>query len=136
LAEHLVYDGYERRSGLVRFLPLDQTVAAWRAGGGADLGDFVDGPFQLVELGPDGAILVRDGWVTPDGGPPQAVRAQKHVALVGGRLDPALQLQVSIENRSDRPLRARVGLEWATTMLGGGGNPAAWWEVAGERPRH
>ena len=27
-------------------------------------------------------------------------------------------------------------IEWTTTMLGGGGNPAAWWEVAGERGTH
>jgi alpha-amylase len=31
---------------------------------------------------------------------------------------------------------ARIGIEWSTTMLGGGGNPAAWWDVAGDRSRH
>jgi alpha-amylase len=136
LADHLIYDGYERRSALVRFLPLDQDPARWRAGGGADLGDFVDGPFRLVELGPGDVTVVRDGWFTLDGGSPQAVRVEKRISVAGDRLDPSLQVQVSIENRSDQPLRARLGLEWATTMLGGGGNPAAWWEVTGERSRH
>ena len=27
-------------------------------------------------------------------------------------------------------------MEWALTMLGGGGNPAAWWDVGGERTGH
>jgi alpha-amylase len=135
LADHLVYDGYERRSALVRFLPLDQDAVGWRAGGGTDLGDFVDGAFRVVDLGPGGAVVARDGWVTR-GGAGQEVRVQKRVALAGGRRDPALDIEVSIENRSDRPLEARVGLEWATTMLGGGGNPAAWWEVSGGRSRH
>jgi alpha-amylase len=31
---------------------------------------------------------------------------------------------------------ARIGVEWAITMLGGGGNPDAWWEVGGTRTRH
>jgi alpha-amylase len=31
---------------------------------------------------------------------------------------------------------ARIAVEWAITMLGGGGNPDAWWELAGERTRH
>ena len=33
-------------------------------------------------------------------------------------------------------MHARVGLEWALTMLGGGGNPAAWWDVGGVRSAH
>jgi alpha-amylase len=43
---------------------------------------------------------------------------------------------VTVENRGSRPISARLGLEWAFTMLGGGGNPAAWWDVAGMRSRH
>jgi alpha-amylase len=41
-----------------------------------------------------------------------------------------------VTNASNGPLRARLGLEWATTMLGGGGNPSAWWEVDGQRAGH
>jgi alpha-amylase len=137
LAAHLIYDGYERRSALVRFLPVDQTATEWRAGGGDDLGDFVAGVHRLVDLGPGRATVVRDGWVVDErGGTPRPVRVEKRVALGGGRLDPALQVQVSILNASEQPLRTRLGVEWATTMLGGGGNPAAWWDVARERARH
>ena len=35
-----------------------------------------------------------------------------------------------------RSSTAGVGVEWALTMLGGGGNPAAWWDVGGERTGH
>ena len=74
-------------------------------------------------------------WCTPNA-LPLPVRVEKRVAVGGGRLDAMLRVDVSIENESDRPLRARLAIEWATTMLGGGGNTAAWWEVAGERSRH
>ena len=43
----------------------------------------------------------------------------------------ARAVDVTIENRGDAPLAARIGIEWAITMLGGGGNPEAWWEVGG-----
>ena len=34
------------------------------------------------------------------------------------------------------PLAAILGIEWTLTMLGGGGNPAAWWEIGGARSGH
>jgi alpha-amylase len=43
---------------------------------------------------------------------------------------------VTIHNAGDRSLEARVGIEWALTMLGGGGNPEAWWEIEGARSGH
>jgi alpha-amylase len=58
------------------------------------------------------------------------------VAVGGGRLDPTLEQRVTVENLGDVPLVARLGIEWAVTLLGGGGNPEAWWEVDGERSRH
>src|SRR5262249_30323593 len=61
LAAHLVYDDYERRSGLLRLLPPDATAASWAAGGRGDLGDFVAGPFRLVRLDRDLARVARDG---------------------------------------------------------------------------
>src|SRR4029078_10369275 len=39
-------------------------------------------------------------------------------------------------NRSDRPVDARLGLEWTVNLLGGGGNPSAWFDAAGERDSH
>jgi len=136
LAARLAYDAYERRSALIRILPSGATAADWAAGGGPDLGDLVAGPHELVRL--DGArmILARDGSITGLDGVRQELRIEKEVGLGGRRLDPTLRVEIRLENRSDRPLEVRCGIEWATTMLGGGANPDAWWDVAGRRSRH
>jgi hypothetical protein len=143
LAAHLIYDSYERRSGLVRVLPADTSAQAWGAGGGLDLGDFVAGPYTVMRLSADALVVARDGRVaaTGEAGTDAAaaflpMRVEKEIRLGGGRLDPRLTLVVSIENRSGTVLRARFGVEWATTMLGGGGNPSAWWEVEVPKARH
>jgi hypothetical protein len=141
LAARLVYDGYERRSALVRFVPLDASARDWAAGGGPDRGDFVSGLHRVVRLEPGSVLVERDGLVTsgpaPDGREAgQEVHVEKKVAIAGGRLDPRLRVEMRLENRSVRRLTVRVGLEWATTMLGGGGNPSAWREVAGQRAGH
>jgi alpha-amylase len=54
----------------------------------------------------------------------------------GDRAPPSLGLEVEIENRSSSVLEGRLGVEWSITMLGGGGNPAAWYELDAERSRH
>ena len=58
------------------------------------------------------------------------------LTLGGDRRAPTLALELELEHRGGEALDARIGIEWSTTMLGGGGNPAAWWEVAGDRSRH
>jgi 4-alpha-glucanotransferase len=132
LAARLVYDGYERRSGLVRFLPPDATPRDWGAGGGPDLGDLVAGPFRLVELSAGRAIVAAEGLVEGS----QLVQIHKTISLGSGRMDPQLRVELALTNASNGLLRARLGLEWATTMLGGGGNPSAWWEISGQRAGH
>jgi alpha-amylase len=135
LAERLVYDDYERRSGLIRILPAGATAASWGAGGRDELGDLATGAFRLVRLDPDGAVVARDGSATIDGREwPLAVETTIRVG--DGRLEPILEWSATLENRGDRPLVARIGVEWAITMLGGGGNPDAWWEIAGTRTSH
>ena len=142
LAGKLIYDDYERRSGLVRILPPDATAVWWGAGGRRDLGDFANGPFRLVHLGPADAVVARagsttlDGSATRDGGGAVPLAVETRIRLVGGRLDPVLEWSFTVENRGSRALTFRVGSEWAMTMLGGGGNPDAWWEVGGTRTRH
>jgi hypothetical protein len=141
LADRLHYDDHERRSGLVRFLPIDATPEDWADAGVPDLGDFVDGPFEVTASDRPGEVtLVRDGWLrgaaTDGDGSPQAVRITRTIALDGDRRSPTLRQSVVVANRSDRPLRARLGSEWTLTMLGGGGNPSAWWDVAGTRSAH
>jgi alpha-amylase len=135
LAAHLVYDDYERRSGLVRILPPDATAEAWGAGGRGELGDLVAGPFRLVGRDADSVVVARDGSATM-AGHAIPLSVETRMRLGGGRLDPGLDWSTTIENRGDAPLVARVGVEWATTMLGGGGNPDAWWEIGGERSAH
>ncbi|HEX3264654.1 MAG TPA: alpha-amylase/4-alpha-glucanotransferase domain-containing protein [Candidatus Limnocylindrales bacterium] len=135
LADRLVYDDYERRSGLLRFLPVGATAATWQAGGRGDLGDFVDGPFRIDHLETTSARLSRDGSVAVDD-VAVPVRASVELQLGGGRLDPTLEQRVTVTNRGTRSIDARIGLEYAITMLGGGGNPDAWWELEGARVRH
>jgi len=130
LAAHLRYDAYERRSGLLRALPLDATVADWGAGGGDDLGDPA-APTTARELGDRRLVTVAATTIAG-----QAVRIVREIELGGGRLDPSLSLRTTVEHLGDAPIEARLGVEWATTMLGGGGNPSAWWEVDGHRDRH
>jgi hypothetical protein len=135
LADKLVYDDYERRSGLIRILAADATASSWGAGGRGDLADFVDGAFRVEHLDEGSAVLSRVGTVAIDGaGVP--VHAATELRLGGGRLDPMLEQRVTLENRGDHPIVVRAGLEYAITMLGGGGNPEAWWEVNGERSSH
>jgi alpha-amylase len=38
---------------------------------------------------------------------------------------------LELEHRGDAPIDVRLGVEWSMTMLGGGGNPSAWWEREG-----
>ncbi len=135
LAERLRYDAYERRSGLVRWLGADVDPATWAAADAADLGDLVDGAYTIADLGHDTVGLVRDGRVLT-GGEAAPVRVEKRITVGGGRLDGRLDLEVVVTNTGDTAIEGRLGVEWTTTMLGGGGNPSAWWEVAGTRSAH
>jgi hypothetical protein len=135
LAAHLVYDEYERRSGLVRILPADATPESWAAGGRGELGDLATGQFRVVRLATDEVVVARDGAATVDG-VAVALSVQTTLRLGGGRTDPTLDWATTVLNRGDRATSFRLGSEWAITMLGGGGNPDAWWEINGDRSRH
>jgi alpha-amylase len=131
LAARLVYDAYERRSGLVRALPPDASPEDWAMARATELGDLVDGSFTLLELGPGRLVTCRDGTVA--GAP---VRVTKTLTLGGNRRAPTLALQLDVDHVAGPPIDVRLGVEWALTMLGGGGNPAAWWNVGGVRSAH
>jgi len=135
LAGQLHYDAYERRSGLVRLLSQDTDLEAWATGQAIELGDAVNGAFEIELLETDRLVTTRNGTIrTPDG--PAAIRVVKEIRLGGDRRSPTLDVTTSIENCSGRAIEARFGIEWTMTMLGGGGNPAAWLEVDGERAAH
>ncbi len=135
LAARLHYDAYERRSGLVHLLAPATTPTLYSTAAFDELGDFVDRPFAVVAYGQDSLVVARDGSFRGSAGE-QAVRVEKTLRTGGDRRSPTLELAVLAENRSSGPLEARLAVEWNVTMLGGGGNPAAWLEVAGERGAH
>jgi 4-alpha-glucanotransferase len=131
LAARLVYDAYERRSGLVRAIPLDATADDWAMARATELGDAVDGAFQLVELAPGQLFTSRAATIAG-----ASITVSKTLTLGGDRRAPLLELRVDLEHAGGDAIEARIGVEWALTMLGGGGNPAAWWDVGGVRTGH
>jgi hypothetical protein len=135
LAGRLHYDGYERRGGLVHVLPPATTPARFATADADELGDLLDGPYALVELADDHVTLVRDGHVRA-GADAVPVRVTKTVAVDGDRTDPCLTETVAIEHRGATGIDALLAVEWPMTMLGGGGNPAAFYEVDGVRSAH
>ena len=131
LAARLVYDTYERRSGLVRVLATDTTPEDWAMARAIELGDVVDGAFEVEQLSTGRLVTQRDATIAG-----ATIRVVKTLTLGGNRRAPTLTEQVDLEHRDGPELDGRVGVEWALTMLGGGGNPAAWWDVGGERTGH
>ena len=135
LAARLHYDAYERRSGLVRFLAPATDPDAWALAEAVELGDAVDGAFEIAELGLDRLVATRAASVrTPTG--TAAVDITKEIVLGGDRRAPTLTLTLTVVNRSEVVVEARLGLEWTLMLLGGGANPAAWWEVGDARSPH
>ncbi|MFL5671533.1 MAG: alpha-amylase/4-alpha-glucanotransferase domain-containing protein [Chloroflexota bacterium] len=131
LADRLHYDPYERRSGLVRFLAPGTTPADWADGDAIELGDAVDGAFEVTSLEPGRVVVERDATVdqTP-------VHVRKVIAIGGDRRTPTLSLAVEVTNAGDRTVEGLLGVEWTIMLLGGGGNPSAWFESDGIRDRH
>jgi alpha-amylase len=135
LADQLHYDQFERRSGLVRFLARGTAPEAWATARAVELGDAVEGPFEVVTLEPGRLVVTRDASVDGTTGR-AAVRVTKELSIGGDRRSPTLSLAVTVANRSEHPVEALLGLEWTLMMLGGGGNPAAWLEIDGARATH
>jgi hypothetical protein len=103
------------------------TPADLALGRAADRAAIVDAPYRVTER-TDARLVAEcldDGLVV-----------RKNYEVGGDRARPWLTLAVSLENRADRRVDGRVGIEWNLMFLGGGGNPAAFTEVAGERLAH
>jgi len=139
LAGLLHYDAYERRSGLVHVLPAGTTPDAFARSDFKELADFVDQPYEVLDAATaDGGGHVRverHGHVRTAAGP-VAVRAEKRIEVAGDRRSPTLTLEVTLENLGETPIGGLLAVEWATTMLGGGSNPAAYYVLDGERVPH
>jgi alpha-amylase len=135
LEARLFYDAYERRSGLVHLFDVAVSADELMSGSALEHADIVDAPYELAELDRDRLVARRDA-LAHGSDAPQAIRVQKTYRLAGDRRSPRLALSVRLENRSDRVLAGRLALEWNVTFLGGGGNPAAFYQVDGERRPH
>jgi len=140
LLEHLRYDAYERRSGLIRILPRGTFADAASAGTAEELGDLRDGVWVLDQLEPGRIALRRAGHVQiGDASIAVPIEATKTIGIGGGRHDPFLEMEVRIVHRGATggpPLDALMAIEWSTMLLGGGHNPAAWHELDGRRIDH
>ena len=130
LAAFLHYDRHERRSGLVHLLPadgsttLEQLVAATYE----EPGDFTEEPFELVSLADDLVVARRCGTVAQASGP-RPLAVEKTFRFGGSRLKPELELTTTVENKGDAAIAFELAVEWNVNLLGGGHNPAAYYET-------
>ena len=132
LADRLQYDGYERRSGLVHLFAPGTTRESYAHAEAVELGDAHTGAYDTVERTDSEVRLRRD--VSLEHG--ATVRVEKRFTFAGDRREPKLGLEVSVENCSQEPVAFDLAVEWALMLLGGGGNPAAYYEIGGERRAH
>jgi 4-alpha-glucanotransferase len=121
LSALLVYDDHERRSGLLRVLVDD-----------AEVGDFVGGEWQLESSGARSSGNVAAELSRSANG----IAVLKKIELAGGRLDPQLSVIVEVVNGGQADMQGELELEWNLNLLGGGGNPAAYYRWAGREDRH
>ena len=131
LAQRLYFDDHERRSGLVRFLDPDVTPEAVATADERELGDFRDGPFLVDSIVPGRIVTSRIGSVLGE-----AVAVTRTLSLRGDRMAPALDVELVVEHRGTAAFETRLGLEFSLHLLGGGGNPSAWYDVGGVRSPH
>ena len=141
LLDHLIYDDYERRSGLIRILPPETTPEAAASGAAEELGDLRDGAWSLDAAGglDSGRVVARRAGRIRAAGEGIAVDASRTITLGGGRLDPRLEVTLEIVHRgasADPAIDALIAIEWSTMLLGGGHNPSAWLEIDDERTAH
>ncbi len=132
LAARLHYDRHERRSGLVHILAPDTTPATYSDATAEELGDFVEGAFEVGHATADDVRLVRSGSITTATGV-APLTVEKRYGFDGDRDHPGITLEVVARNTGASAVDARIGLDWALTMLGGGGNPSAWFDLGDRR---
>ncbi|MEO8625871.1 MAG: alpha-amylase/4-alpha-glucanotransferase domain-containing protein, partial [Candidatus Limnocylindrales bacterium] len=115
LSKLLVYDDHERRSGLVRIIDAQ----------GNEVGDFVNGEWSVESAGGSKSVLARSD---------SDLRVQKTIALEGDRMSGSLAL--SVEIAAEAAFAGTLELEWNLNLLGGGGNPEAYYDWSGQEIRH
>ena len=138
LAAFLNYDRHERRSGLVHLLPADgSTDAAAFAGSSYEvLGDFTEAAYEPTVVASDRVVARRFGTLHA-GAIDRMLVVEKTYRFGGDRSNPTLELETAVENPGDEPLALELALEWNLNLMGGGHNPAAYYETeAGDRTPH
>jgi alpha-amylase len=127
LSERLVYDGHERRSGLVRLLPIGTTPKDFADATARDLVRSFDGAWAVESLTSNRLTATYEE---------RGVRITKTIEIGGDRSSPSLSVEVVVANDGDTLLEGLLGVEFAVMLLGGGHNPGAWYEIAGDRFAH
>jgi alpha-amylase len=117
LSSLIVYDDYERRSGLIRVLRAD----------GSALGDFDRAAWTVDQAEQAWIALSRTA---------NELSVRKEIGVAGGRNEGELWLKVELRNVSDRPFQGTLEVEWNVNVLGGGANPAAYYRAGDDEWRH
>jgi alpha-amylase len=130
LAAFLHYDRHERRSGLVHLLPADGSTdaAAFVESSYEELGDFTEGPYEPIVVASDRVVARRLGTVRSDA-VDRPLIVEKTYRFGGDRSNPTLELATAVENLGDGPLAFELAVEWNVNLMGGGHNPAAYYET-------
>src|SRR5262249_25923248 len=129
LAARLHYDPFERRSGLVHIVAADTAPETFAAAAASELTDLPEGRFSVLEATRTEVVL-KCSTIVRSKGSDAPVVVTKRFRFDGDRRSPAVGLEVTVVNEGETPIGARLGLAWSLNLLGGGGNPAAWWDTA------
>jgi len=133
LSALLVYDRHERRGGLVHVLapggdPATSGPESLAADRVAEWSDFADGPWDVVALAPASLEVRREARIT-GAADPCRLEVTKRVTLGGDRRSPSLSLEILVRNSGSAHVVADLGLSWPFDLMGGGANPAAYYET-------
>ena len=131
----LHYDAYRRSLLRDHFFSADFTAAEFVCDTAHDDGDFANGiyEYKIEGVGIDALVvdLCRDGTVHSAHGP-IAVRVRKMITI--STREPELRISYTIHNTGLLPLQCVFAIENNWGLLGGGGNPTAWYTVNGRKP--
>jgi alpha-amylase len=135
LDQHLIVDRYRRASLVDHFLPPGLPMTNFVQARYEEQGNFVDQHYETrIEQDQKGlsVIMARDGQVRRAGAlNPVSVHLTKALFLPLG--EEKLVVRYIIKNNSLVRLQTVFACEWNVNLLGGGGNPQAYYRVAGQQ---
>ena len=135
LDQYLVVDRYRRTSLVDHFLSPGLPMANFVQMRYEEQGDFVDQRYETkTEQDKKGlsVIMTRDGQMQRAGAlRPVSVHLTKTLFLPLG--EEKLVIRYIIENKSRARLQTFFACEWNVNLLGGGGNPQAYYRIAGQQ---